>query len=61
MTDINNTSNYTTRINIELTTTIGLKHAIINNTVNQIIIGNGNGATTTSTGLTFAANALNGH
>jgi hypothetical protein len=50
MTDINNTSNYTTRINSELTTTIGLKQATINNTAHQIIIGNDNGATTTSTG-----------
>ena len=32
---------------------------IINSTSNQIIIGNDNGLTTTSTGLTFSTNTLN--
>ncbi len=53
MTDINNTSNYTTRINTELTDVISGKQATINSTVGQLIIGNGNGATTTNTGLTW--------
>jgi hypothetical protein len=34
------------------------KQASISSVANQIIIGNGNGLTTTSTGLTFSANTL---
>jgi hypothetical protein len=53
MTDINNTSNYVARINTELTTSISGKQATINSTAGQLIIGNGDGFTTTSTGLTW--------
>ncbi len=42
-----------------LQSTLDGKQATINSTANQIIIGNGNGLTTTSTGLTFATNTLN--
>jgi hypothetical protein len=54
----NNTSNYVARINTELTTSISGKQATINSTAGQLIIGNGNGATTTNTGLTWT-NATN--
>ena len=47
------TSNYVGRINTELTTAIGGKQATINSTAGQLIIGNGNGATTTNAGLTW--------
>ena len=50
------TSNYVARINTSINTG---KQDIINSIANQIIIGNGNGLTTTSTGLTFATNTLN--
>jgi len=54
------TSNYVARVNTELTTAIGGKQATINSTANQIIIGNGNGATTTNAGLTWTGgNTLN--
>ena len=56
----NNTSNYVASVNTTLTTAIGTKQNTINSTANQIIIGNGNGATTTSTGLTWTGgNTLN--
>jgi hypothetical protein len=42
-----------------LQSTLDGKQSTINSTANQIIIGNGNGLTTTSTGLTFATNTLN--
>ena len=54
----NNTSNYVARINTELNTALSTKQATINSTANQIIIGNGNGLTTTSTGLTFVTDTL---
>jgi hypothetical protein len=53
MTDINNTSNYTTRINTQLTTAISATQPKIISTAGQIIIGNGDGLTRTSTGLTW--------
>ena len=52
------TSNYVSSINTALTTSIGTKQATINSTANQLIIGNGNGVTTTDAGLTFSANTL---
>jgi len=52
------TSNYVSSINTALTTSIGTKQATINSTANQLIIGNGNGLTTTDAGLTFSANTL---
>jgi len=52
------TSNYVSSINTALTTSIGTKQATINSTANQLIIGNGNGLTTTNAGLTFSANTL---
>ena len=56
----NNTSNYVASVNTTLTTAIGTKQNIINSTANQIIIGNGNGATTTNAGLTWTGgNTLN--
>jgi hypothetical protein len=48
-----NTSNYIESVNTTLTTAMGLKQNTINSTANQIIIGNGNGITTTSGNLTF--------
>jgi len=48
-----NTSNYIESVNTTLTTAMGLKQNTINSTANQIIIGNGNGITTTSVNLTF--------
>jgi hypothetical protein len=59
MTDINNTSNYTTRINSQLTTAIAATQPKIISTAGQVIIGNGDGITTTSTGLTWVTNTLN--
>jgi hypothetical protein len=54
------TSNYVTRVNTELTTALAGKQATINSTANQIIIGNGNGVTTTNAGLTWTGgNTLN--
>ena len=52
------TSNYVSSINTALTTSIGTKQATINSTANQLIIGNGNGLTTTDAVLTFSANTL---
>jgi hypothetical protein len=52
------TSNYVSSINTALTTSIGTKQATINSTANQLIIGNGNGLTTTNAGLTFATDTL---
>jgi hypothetical protein len=50
---VDNTSNYVTRINTELTTPIGATQPKIISTGGQNIIGNGDGITTTSTGLTW--------
>ena len=52
------TSNYITRLNTALTTSIAAKQNTINSTANQIIIGNGNGVTTTNAGLTFVTDTL---
>ena len=52
------TSNYITRLNTALTTSIAAKQDIINSTATRIIIGNGNGVTTTNAGLTFATDTL---
>ena len=70
MTDINNTSNYVlrldgqtsnyvARINTQLTTAIGTLQPKIISTAGQLIIGNGDGLTTTSTGLTWAGGTTN--
>jgi hypothetical protein len=53
-----NVSNYVSSVNMSLTTSIGTKQNIINSTANQIIIGNGNGLTTTNSGLTFVTDTL---
>jgi galactitol-specific phosphotransferase system IIB component len=53
-----NTSNYIATVNTALTTSIGTKQNTINSTANQLIIGNGNGLTTTNAGLTFATDTL---
>ncbi len=58
-TDITNTSNYVGRINTELMTAIGAKQTTINSITGQLILGNGNGLTTTNAGLTFSTNTLN--
>ena len=55
---IMDTSNYIATVNSTLTTSIGTKQNTINSTATQLIIGNGNGLTTTSTGLTFATDTL---
>ena len=52
---INDTSNYVLSTYNLLNTA---KQNVINSTANQIIIGNGNGITTTNTGLTFTNNTL---
>jgi hypothetical protein len=52
------TCNYITRLNTALTTSIAAKQNTINSTANQIIIGNGNGVTTTNAGLTFVTDTL---
>jgi hypothetical protein len=52
---INDTSNYVLSTYNLLNTT---KQNVINSTANQIIIGNGNGITTTNAGLTFSNNTL---
>jgi siroheme synthase (precorrin-2 oxidase/ferrochelatase) len=52
------TSNYIATVNSTLTTSIGTKQNTINSTATQLIIGNGNGLTTTSAGLTFATDTL---
>jgi hypothetical protein len=54
-----NTSNYVARINTQLATAMGTLQPMISSTAGQIIIGNGDGITTTSTGLTWATNTLN--
>ena len=59
MTDINDTSNYTTRINTSLTTAMGTLQPNIISTAGQLIIGNGDGFTTTSTGLTWVGGTTN--
>jgi len=51
----NNTSNYVARVNSELTTAIAATQPKIISTAGQIIIGNGDGLTTTSTGLTWTS------
>jgi hypothetical protein len=53
-----NVSNYVSSVNTSLTTSIGTKQNTINSTANQIIIGNGNGLTTTNAGLTFVTDTL---
>jgi hypothetical protein len=55
---IMDTSNYIATVNSTLTTSIGTKQNTINSTATQLIIGNGNGLTTTNTGLTFATDTL---
>jgi hypothetical protein len=52
------TSNYIATVNSTLTTSIGTKQNTINSTATQLIIGNGNGLTTTNAGLTFATDTL---
>jgi len=55
----NNTSNYVARVNTELTTALGTAISAtqpkIISTAGQLIIGNGDGLTTTSTGLTWTS------
>jgi hypothetical protein len=56
---VDNTSNYVARVNTELLTSMGTLQPSINSTAGQLIIGNGNGFTTTSTGLTWAGGTTN--
>jgi hypothetical protein len=55
---IMDTSNYIATVNSTLTTSIGTKQNTINSTATQLIIGNGDGLTTTNAGLTFATDTL---
>jgi hypothetical protein len=55
---IMDTSNYIATVNSTLATSIGTKQNTINSTATQLIIGNGNGLTTTNAGLTFATDTL---
>jgi hypothetical protein len=59
MSEVGFGSNYTTRINSQLTTAIAATQPKIISTAGQIIIGNGDGITTTSTGLTWTTDTLN--
>jgi hypothetical protein len=52
------TSNYIATVNSTLATSIGTKQDTINSTATRLIIGNGNGLTTTNAGLTFATDTL---
>ena len=53
------TSNYVARVNTSLLTTMGTLQPTINSTAGQVIIGNGDGFTTTSTGLTWVGGTTN--
>jgi len=55
---INDTSNYVLATNTRLDTALAGKQNTINSTAGQIIIGNGNGSTTTNAALTFSGTTL---
>jgi hypothetical protein len=56
---IDNTSNYVASVNTTLTTAMGTLQPKIISTAGQLIIGNGDGFTTTNTGLTWTGGATN--